>query len=88
MKNLLIISLAISAVCYMTQADIVRLHGNTEVHGSILKRTQQRIWIDIGPEVIAIDMDQILKSFKILQRTMMIKLIQLRSLEQRQGCPI
>mgnify|MGYP007026201444 FL=1 len=59
MKNLLIISLAISAVCYMTQADIVRLHGNTEVHGSILKRTQQRIWIDIGPQVIAIDMDQI-----------------------------
>ena len=59
MKNLLITSLAMSTICCMTQADVVRLHGNTEVHGNILKRTQQRIWIDIGPEVIAIDMDQI-----------------------------
>ena len=41
-------------------ADIVRLQGGTEVHGHILKRTQQRIWIDIGPEVIAIGMDQII----------------------------
>ncbi len=59
MKYLLISSLAISTICCITQADIVRLRGNTEVHGHILKRTQQRIWIDIGSQVIAIDMDQI-----------------------------
>jgi len=59
MKYLLISSLAISTICCITQADIVRLRGNTEVHGHILKRTQQCIWIDIGSQVIAIDMDQI-----------------------------
>ena len=59
MKNFLIISLVFSTICCITKADIVRLHGKTEVHGNILKRTQQRIWIDIGPQVIAIDMDQI-----------------------------
>jgi len=59
MKNLLILLLTIGTFCSSTVADIIRLHGNTEVHGTILKRTQQRIWIDIGPEVIAIDMDQI-----------------------------
>jgi serine protease Do len=60
MKNLHILCLTIVVICSVSQADIVRLHGATEVHGTILKRTQQRIWIDIGPEVIAINMDQIL----------------------------
>ncbi len=59
MKNILILCLSIGVITFTLQGDIVRLHGKTEVHGTILKRTQQRIWIDIGPEVIAIDMDQI-----------------------------
>ncbi|MBC8202403.1 MAG: trypsin-like peptidase domain-containing protein [Planctomycetes bacterium] len=59
MKNITILCLTFGVLCFSVQADIVRLHGDTEVHGTILKRTQQRIWIDIGPEVIAIDMDQI-----------------------------
>jgi serine protease Do len=59
MKNIAILCFALGIVCFVSQADIVRLQGDTEVHGTILKRTQHRIWIDIGPEVIAIDMDQI-----------------------------
>ncbi len=59
MKNITILCLTFGILSYAVHADVVRLQGNTEVHGIILKRTQQRIWIDIGPEVIAIDMDQI-----------------------------
>ena len=59
MKKKTILCLVLSLFCFVVQADIVRLQGDTEVHGTILKRTQQRIWIDIGPEVIAIDMEQI-----------------------------
>jgi serine protease Do len=59
MKNIPFLCLTIGVLTFTLQGDIVRLYGNSEVHGTILKRTQQRIWIDIGPDVIAIDMDQI-----------------------------
>ena len=60
MKFTLFPSLFMALACLQSQADIVRLQGDTEVHGHILKRTQQRLWIDIGSNVIAIDMDQII----------------------------
>ncbi len=40
-------------------ADVVQLHFGSEVHGEIVKRTDNRIWIDIGPDVIPIDMSQV-----------------------------
>ncbi|MDP7009441.1 MAG: trypsin-like peptidase domain-containing protein [Phycisphaerales bacterium] len=59
MKNLLIFLFVTTVLSHVLLADVVRLHGNTEVHGTILKRTDNKLWIDIGPEVIAIAMDQI-----------------------------
>lgn len=60
MKFIQLATVFLSLSCLQSQADIVRLQGDTEVHGQILKRTQQRLWIDIGSNVIAIDMDQII----------------------------
>ncbi len=40
-------------------ADIVQLHSGSEVHGKIIKRTEHKIWVDIGPELITIDMSQV-----------------------------
>ncbi len=60
MKNKLFCSLIILFTVAYTQGDIVRLQGDTEVQGHILKQTEQRLWIDIGPEVISIGMDQII----------------------------
>lgn len=40
-------------------ADIVQLHSGSEVHGKIIKRTEHKIWVDIGPELIMIDMSQV-----------------------------
>ena len=41
-------------------ADIVRLQSGAEIHGSIIKRTDNKLWVDIGPEVIQIEMSQVL----------------------------
>ncbi|HIB50815.1 MAG TPA: hypothetical protein EYO40_06020, partial [Phycisphaerales bacterium] len=37
-------------------ADVVHLHGGSEVHGNVIKRTDNTLWIDIGPKVIQISM--------------------------------
>ncbi len=43
-----------------SSADIVRLQSGAEIHGSIIKRTDNKLWVDIGPEVIQIEMTQVL----------------------------
>ncbi len=40
-------------------ADVVYLHGGSEVHGNVIKRTDNTLWIDIGPKVIQINMTEI-----------------------------
>ena len=40
-------------------ADVVYLHGESEVHGNVIKRTDNTLWIDIGPKVIQINMTEI-----------------------------
>lgn len=40
-------------------ADVVYLHGGSEVHGNVIKRTDNTLWIDIGPKVIQISMTEI-----------------------------
>ena len=45
--------------CSYVSADVVRLHSGSEVHGDIIKRTEHKVWVDIGAELIGIDMSQI-----------------------------
>jgi serine protease Do len=43
----------------MLSADVVHLLGGSEVHGDVIKRTDNTLWIDIGPKVIQISMTDI-----------------------------
>ncbi len=40
-------------------ADIVRLKSGASVDGTVLKRTDRRIWIDVGPDVLSFDMNDV-----------------------------
>jgi serine protease Do len=43
----------------VSNADIVRLQSGAEIHGVIIKRNDHRIWIDIGPDIIKIQISEI-----------------------------
>ena len=40
-------------------ADLVKLSSGSEIVGKVIKRTDNKVWIDIGPEVIEVQMSQI-----------------------------
>ena len=40
-------------------ADVVRLKGGAEVHGSILKRNDQTVWVDVGSSVLEFRLDDV-----------------------------
>ena len=44
-----------------SHADIIYLNSGSSVHGDIIKRTDNQLWIDIGPKVIEIHMSQVKK---------------------------
>ncbi|MEY4827286.1 MAG: Serine protease Do-like HtrA [Planctomycetota bacterium] len=53
-------SLAFIAIaCGLASADMVKLKSGSTVDGTILKRTDKRVWVDIGPEVLAFDMEDV-----------------------------
>jgi serine protease Do len=39
--------------------DVVQLLGGSELHGDVIKRTDNTLWIDIGPKIIQISMTEI-----------------------------
>ncbi len=41
-------------------ADTVRLKGGAAVEGTVIKRTERRIWIDVGADVLDFSMDDVL----------------------------
>jgi len=62
LKNTAIFLLAfilIFCVARNSSADVVRLHSGGEIHGDIIKRTDNKLWVDIGPEVIEVAMSQV-----------------------------
>ncbi len=44
---------------HFVHADVVQLLGGSEVQGDVIKRTDNTLWIDIGPKVIQISMTEI-----------------------------
>lgn len=42
-----------------TYADVVQLLSGSEIHGNIIKRTDNKLWVDIGEDVIEIHMSQV-----------------------------
>ena len=41
------------------RGDVVRLKDGGEVRGSIVKRDDRSVWIDVGPTVVSFDLDQV-----------------------------
>ena len=58
-KIVLIVLLSTVFYADFASADIVRLTSGGEIHGEIIKRTDHKIWIDIGVEVIEVDIAQV-----------------------------
>ena len=52
-------ALALLAASGIAFADVVSLKSGSKVDGTILKRTDKRVWVDIGPEVLAFDMEDV-----------------------------
>ncbi|MCP3902090.1 MAG: trypsin-like serine protease [Planctomycetes bacterium] len=42
-------------------ADVITLDSGAIVQGTIIKRDDRRVWLDVGPEVLAFDVDDILE---------------------------
>ena len=53
--------MTVSLVCLssLASADLVKLKSGSRVDGIILKRTDQRIWVDIGPEVLSFNVEDV-----------------------------
>jgi len=43
----------------VASADIVTLKSGSRIDGTVLKRTDKRVWVDIGPEVLSFDMEDV-----------------------------
>jgi serine protease Do len=52
-------AVALSTVSAIAIADVVTLKSGSRIDGIILKRTDKRVWVDIGPEVLAFDMEDV-----------------------------
>ena len=45
-------ALPAAAIAAPAGADVIRLKGGAVVEGAILKRSDQKVWIDVGPDVL------------------------------------
>jgi len=52
-------ALAASMLASAAFADIVRLKSGASIDGTVLKRTERRIWIDVGADVLSFSMDDV-----------------------------
>ncbi|MFO0894302.1 MAG: trypsin-like peptidase domain-containing protein [Phycisphaerales bacterium] len=55
----LLLPLAAALVAAPALADTVKLKSGASVEGTIVKRSDRRLWIDIGPEVLALDLEDV-----------------------------
>ena len=65
MKNLHIPTAAAAAMLVtgmpgsVTHGDVILLNSGAEIHGTVLKRDEHRIWLDVGPGVLSFSVDDI-----------------------------
>ena len=52
-------ALAVVSISGLSSADTVRLKSGASVDGTVLKRTERRIWIDVGADVLSFSMDDV-----------------------------
>jgi serine protease Do len=54
--NLFLLISFVANYCY---SDIVFLNSGSQLHGDIIKRTDNQLWIDIGPKIIEVNVSQV-----------------------------
>ncbi|MFM7809789.1 MAG: S1C family serine protease [Planctomycetota bacterium] len=59
MRNARILLVATLLASSASVADIVKLKSGSSIDGAVLKRTDKRLWVDIGPEVLSFDMEDV-----------------------------
>ncbi len=65
MKNLHTRTLSVSVILVagmpgsVTLGDVILLNSGSEIHGTVLKRDEHRIWLDVGPTVLSFSVDDI-----------------------------
>ena len=52
----IVVACLISLMASIAFADDVVLHSGARLQGTILKRTDQKLWLDVGPTVLVLDM--------------------------------
>ena len=52
------VTLLLGAVEF-ANADVIRLQSGSTVDGQIVKRSDKRVWVDIGSEVLSFDMEDV-----------------------------
>jgi hypothetical protein len=55
----IIASCLISLMASTTLADDVVLHSGARLQGTILKRTELKLWLDVGPTVLVLEMGDV-----------------------------
>lgn len=58
-QNLFYVLLLVATLPSLSQADVVTLLSGGQLHGDVIKRTDNTLWIDIGPKIIQITMSEI-----------------------------
>ena len=53
------VSLLAASLCALATADVVKLRSGASIAGTILKQTDRAVWIDIGQDVVQLDMEQV-----------------------------
>ena len=59
LRSFLVIALATSLAGAAHASDVVKLKSGAEVQGTILKRNDQKVWVDLGSEVVVFVMDDV-----------------------------
>ena len=65
MKNLQMTTAAVAAILVtgmpgsVTHGDVILLNSGSEIHGTVLKRNEHRVWLDVGPTVLSFSVDDI-----------------------------
>lgn len=59
MTTALIASCALAGLTALASADTVVLKNGTKLEGTVVKRTDQRIWVDLGPDIIQLNLDAV-----------------------------
>ena len=61
-RHITVLAAAIAAIAPMAEfagADLVKLKSGASIDGTVLKRTDRRIWIDVGADVLSFEMDDV-----------------------------